>query len=432
MPEHPPDNGGGFASIRSSTQPTQATQPMMHNLGYEQPMQYQPSYVNHYMGQEVQGTYGAAPPYQGAVVYGNATPMPYPMDAGRVDMNIQSSPVSLPPGQKPLPPLPPYNRIQLQDAPPQGHIFDRTSPTPELNGAFPSAPPTPEDCGGEAPVFAEHSSAALSIYNTEAMSLNPPAHALSAANFADSALTVNQQDKGKGRETEVPMDAVETMINGAPQTTIYSMPSTLATAENPMTSYQSAQLQASGSWRAQQVPRFAAEGINGSAAQPADSIEATDNLYECPCGDGCACVFCSVHPHNEASVARAQEMGRLMLEPNAPTALGSPPQFLLDEMANHVTGHGDHTGSQNNQADDFPGHLGYGPTDGPSSEQMSLGPMLAEGYMYHEYDYQPTGNLCSDSTGTCNCQELCPCLGCQTHTGHHDLPVEYGISYRGT
>ncbi|KAL8860257.1 MAG: hypothetical protein Q9178_003228 [Gyalolechia marmorata] len=406
--------------------------PMMHNLGYEQPMQYSPSYGNHVMGQEVQGTYTAAPTYQYAEAYNNAPPMPYPMNAGQLDMNIQGSPVPLPPGQHLLPSPPPYNRIQPQDAPPQGHISNRTSPNPELNGALPSAPPSPEDCAGEAPVLAEHFSAPPSIYNTEDMSLNPSAQALSAANFAGSALTVNQQDKGKGRETEVSMDAVEMMINGAPQTTIYSMPSTLATAENPMTSHQSAQLQASGSWRAQQVPRFAAEGINGSAAQPGDSIEATDNLYECPCGDGCACVFCSVHPHNEASVARAQEMGRLMLEPNAPSASASPPQFLFDGTANHVTGHGDHTGSQNNQADDFPGHFGYGPTDGPTSEQMSLGPMLAEGYIYHEYDYQPTGNLCTDLTGTCNCQEFCPCLGCQTHTGHYDLAMERGIGYRGT
>ena len=400
---------------------------MMHNLGYEQSMQYTPSYGTHYMGQEVQGTYTAPPANQYMEAYGNAPQMPYLMNAGQSNMNIQSSPVPLPPGQHRLPSPPPYNRIQLQDAPPQGHIYDRTSPTPELNGALPSAPPTPEDCGGEVPVFAEHSSAALSIYNTEVMSLNPSAQALSAANFADSALTVNQQDKGKGRETEVSMDAAETMINGAPQTTIYSMPSTLATAENPMTSYQSAQLRASGSWRAQQVPRFAAEGIRGSAAQPADSIEATDNLYECPCGDGCACVFCSVHPHNEASVARAQEMGRLMLEPNAPTASGSPPQFMVDEMATPISVHGDHTGSQNNQADVFPGHHGYDPTDGLFSEQMSLDPTLAEGYMYHEYDYQPTGTQCSDLTGTCNCQEYCPCLGCQTHTGHNGYPIEHGF-----
>ncbi|KAL8907671.1 MAG: hypothetical protein Q9171_005764 [Xanthocarpia ochracea] len=358
--------------------------PMMHNLGYDQPMQFSPNYGNHVMGQEVQGIYPAAPSYQYVDAYGNALPMPYHMTAGQPDMNIQSSPIPLPPGQHPLPSPPPYNRIRPQDAPPQGHISDRTSPTPELNGPLPSASPTPEDCGSEAPVLAVHPSMAPGIYDTEVMSLDPSAQALSAANFADSALIVNQQDKGKGRGTEVSMDAVETMINDAPQTTIYSMPSTLATAENPMTSHQSAQLQASGSWRAQQVPRFAAEGIIGSAAQPGDSIEVTDNLYECPCGDGCACVFCSVHPHNEASVARAQEMGRLMLEPNAPTASGSPPQFLFDEMANPVTAHGDHTGSQDNQADEITGHLGYGPTDGLFSEQMSMEPVLAERYIYHE------------------------------------------------
>lgn len=222
-----------------------------------------------------------------------------------------------------------------------------------------------------------------------------------------------------------------------PQTTVYSMPATYATAENPLTQRQQAYFQQNGHFYAQQVPHYAPLGVIGSAAPPAEGNAILSLTHTCTCGPSCQCVFCVAHPYNATTRDRVQSLAHLLPDdmdyvPKSPVQSSYGQSFRSGPDPNPmVTATNRMHINEILQPPDLP-HPPHPPMfsspdfSGGIYQRLpneSLGEVIqpsisSAGYLTMEYNYDPMELSCTDPTGTCRCGNDCDCIGCLTHSGH--------------
>ncbi len=220
-----------------------------------------------------------------------------------------------------------------------------------------------------------------------------------------------------------------------PQTTVYSMPATYATAENPLTASQQEYFQRNAHVYTQQVPHYAPLGVIGSAAPPAEGSESLSLAHTCTCGPSCQCVFCVAHPYNAPTRVRVQSLAHLLPEDGVydpethlPSSYGSPFHSTADPNNIRSTTHRMHI-EEILHPSDLTQPRGFSPSGYISQDYSGLpNSSLAEtqqpsisssGYLTMEYEFDPMQyERCTDSTGTCRCGSSCVCVGCLTHSGH--------------
>ena len=219
-----------------------------------------------------------------------------------------------------------------------------------------------------------------------------------------------------------------------PQTTVYSMPATYATAENPLTARQQEFYQRNSHVYTQQVPHYAPHGVVGSAAPPAEANEMLSLAHNCTCGPTCQCIFCVAHPYNGPTRDRVQCLADLLSNDGVYSPethlspYGSPFQSPVESSNIPST-------NQRMQIEDIlhPSELprsrefsssGYGAGGHPAMPNGSLAEaaqpaISSSGYLTMEYEFASMPyERCTDSTGTCRCRDDCDCVGCLTHSGH--------------
>lgn len=219
-----------------------------------------------------------------------------------------------------------------------------------------------------------------------------------------------------------------------PQTTVYSMPATYATAENPLTARQQEFFQRNSHVYTQQVPHYAPLGVVGSAAPPAEANVMLSLAHDCTCGPTCQCVFCVAHPYNGPTRDRVQSLADLLSD----DGVYSPETHLSPYGSPfHSPAESSNIPSTNHrmQIEDILHPSDLPPTRELSSSSYGVGGhsampngSLAEaaqpaisssGYLTMEYEFSSMPyERCTDSSGTCRCRDACDCVGCLTHSGH--------------
>lgn len=220
-----------------------------------------------------------------------------------------------------------------------------------------------------------------------------------------------------------------------PRTTVYSMPATYATAENPLTARQQEFYQRNAHVYSQQVPHYAPLGVIGSAAPPAEGNEMLSLAHTCTCGPSCQCVFCVAHPYNAPTRDRVQSLAHLLPDDGdygSKSPLQSPYESPFHTTAGPSnmasTAHRMHLDeilhpSNLTQSRQFsPVHFGeqtYSGLPNGSLAETQHPAISSSGYLTMEYEYDL--GECIDATGTCRCGDACTCVGCLTHSGHDGL-----------
>ncbi|KAI4121839.1 MAG: hypothetical protein LQ338_006137 [Usnochroma carphineum] len=240
----------------------------------------------------------------------------------------------------------------------------------------------------------------------------------------------------KGKEPEGAMMDHGHLVDNMPRTTVFSMPSNYATAENPMTSGQRAQLQHNAQLYAHQVPHYAPYGITGSAAPSAEHINTQDFMHQCSCGPDCQCFLCVVHPFNPVSNDHIGEMADLMTSESVNDEARSRPQSWYGEPSpNPVSGPevdagnwdsmlstAEGAGTSQMMMNGYPAAAtnAYGGNGLPAAAAAAPYQIHSNDYITMEYRFPaPGSNMCSNGNSTCRCGDNCNCEGCFTHTGHH-------------
>lgn len=232
-------------------------------------------------------------------------------------------------------------------------------------------------------------------------------------------------------DTPFPQDVISFHTPPVPHTTIYSMPATYATAENPLTQRQQAYFQQNGQFYTQNVPHYAPLGVVGSAAPSAENA-ILSLTHNCTCGPSCQCVFCAAHPYNATTRDRVQTLAHLLPDDTDYTSkspIQSPYRSSFQTSAesspivsatnrmhiNEILHPSDLSQSTPFSSPDF---------DGEIYQQLPTGtqpPISSSAYLTMEYEYGPIGlGRCTDPTGTCRCGDDCSCIGCLTHSGHEE------------
>lgn len=213
-----------------------------------------------------------------------------------------------------------------------------------------------------------------------------------------------------------------------PYTDVYNMPSTYATAENPLTQRQQAFFQQNGYVHPHLVSYYPPLG---AVAPSAVTTSISGVTHTCTCGPSCQCVFCLAHPYNATTRDRVQTLAHLLPDdpeysPKSPLqssffhSMDDPPRAVPGNNAMHI--------NEILQPADLIQPM---PLHGPSFsngtyealpiESVNRAPQsaISSGYLTMEYEYDPIGmRECTDSTGTCQCGDGCSCVGCLTHSGH--------------
>lgn len=233
--------------------------------------------------------------------------------------------------------------------------------------------------------------------------------------------------------THIPLSAHTPHI---PNTTVYSMPATYATAENPLTQRQQNIFQQNGYIHSQQVPYYAPHGVMGSAAPSAEGEAMSSLAHACTCGPTCMCIFCLAHPYNAPTKDRVQTLAHLLPNdsewgPRSPLqpSYGQPSHNFTESSPLVSPSRCVHT-SHNSQQSGLPlpnvfsqPNVSAEPYQGASSETMSntsYAAVPSSNYLTMEYEYDPFElSGCTDASGTCRCGDDCACVGCLTHSGHN-------------
>lgn len=220
-----------------------------------------------------------------------------------------------------------------------------------------------------------------------------------------------------------------------PQTTVYSMPATYATAENPLTVRQQEYFQRNSHVYSQQVPHYAPLGVIGSAAPPAEGTDILSLSHNCTCGPSCQCVFCVAHPYNEPTRDRVQSLAYLLSDegdygPKSPLQppYGSPFHPTASPSTMASTSHRMHIDeilhpsnlpqTRSFSSPDYGGQV-YPALPNGSLAEAQQPAVSSSGYLTMAYEYDPLQmDRCTDGTGTCRCGDSCTCVGCLTHSGH--------------
>ncbi|KAL8806523.1 MAG: hypothetical protein Q9182_001306 [Xanthomendoza sp. 2 TL-2023] len=314
----------------------------------------------------------------------------------------QYSPGHYPPGQFPLPAAMHNYAQPYHEQPPAGGSI-AASQTSEPHDAVSSTSSSQGTCctGGS-----EEPQVQTSSPQTDSLDMSALTETLPAEKSNQLDVAVNSENPNQAKEDAVSTaESLQDIISSSPQTTLFTYPSTLATAENPMTMDQFALLQASPQWYHQQVPSYAIDGITGSAAPPAERMNAPELTHACSCGPGCNCQFCTVHPYNQRSRDIAQELYSDLAKDSAYLGSSSRPQSSYDEVSSPIVMQPDEAGAQ-----DFLGNAG---------EPLGMeDPYHSSNWFIMEYD------VCTHIANinkTCRCKARCTCVGCLEHTGclHH-------------
>lgn len=219
-----------------------------------------------------------------------------------------------------------------------------------------------------------------------------------------------------------------------PQTIVYSMPATYATAENPLTARQQEYFQRNSHVYTQQVPHYAPLGVIGSAAPPAEADHMLSLAHNCDCGPTCQCIFCVAHPYNEPTRDRVQCLADLLSSDGVYSPethlspYGSPFHSPADSSNIPSTNHRMHIEDILHPSD-LPqsgeisssgyGSGGHSAIPNGSLTEATQPAISSSGYLTMEYEFASMSyDRCMDSTGTCRCHDACDCVGCLTHSGH--------------
>lgn len=233
-------------------------------------------------------------------------------------------------------------------------------------------------------------------------------------------------------DTTFPQNVVSFHTPPIPHTTIYSMPATYATAENPLTQRQQAYFQQNGHFYSQDVPHYAPLGVVGSAAPSAEGNAILSLTHNCTCGPSCQCVFCVAHPYNATTRDRVQTLAHLLPDdtdytPKSPIQTPYRPPFQSSAESSPMVAATNRMHineilhpSTPFSPSDFDGEI-YQELPNGSLGEATQPPISSSGYLTMEYDYNPLElGRCTDSTGTCRCGNDCSCIGCFTHSGHEE------------
>ena len=230
------------------------------------------------------------------------------------------------------------------------------------------------------------------------------------------------------------------------QTTLYTIPSSYATATHPLTPQQLAFLQQNPQLYSQTVPQHAPFGIVGQVAPPAEGMPRLVPAHNCNCGSGCECLGCAAHPFNATTRSHVQSLGALIAHGEHDSMSNVHPQPVHDVTTGHsfsvhnIPPLGPHSYDPN-----FPLRSSIStpnvqqpalnsnslppwspPPDngnGPVGEQV---PFLSSAYYTMEIPMDPPAPhaSCTDVSGSCQCGDDCACIGCLTHTGHNGIPLD--------
>ncbi|KAL8942877.1 MAG: hypothetical protein Q9216_001420 [Gyalolechia sp. 2 TL-2023] len=249
-----------------------------------------------------------------------------------------------------------------------------------------------------------------------------------------SELDANE-DSDKGKDPEEPPELWDPLVSMAPEATVYSIPSDYATADNPMTLEQHAQLQQDADFNAQTVPNYAPSGIAGSAAPSADNFIADEYLHLCNCGPNCQCEMCAIHPYNETARSHMREIATFMDSNNGDSGAHSQTQPFYGENFPNAAYSSDANAEFGGVLDDVAGAgfdqllmNGYDGNDNSANNPdgslatagMATQP-FAQSNDYFTFEYPFPGSnidICSNIEGSCRCGDNCACEGCRTHQGH--------------
>lgn len=175
------------------------------------------------------------------------------------------------------------------------------------------------------------------------------------------------------------------------------------------------------------------------AVVPSAEYDALRDSQNCSCGPGCNCAYCRVHPLNQATRARVQDLSELLARDNY---LDGNPQVSQPQSGTE----GVLTNGTNMESEIG---LGYLPPVDDTFSSSSLewidaptgSPVLEPTFdeepidnddqpielptdRMRDSDYftmaYPVKGDCTDATGSCLCGHECSCVGCYTHQGHTD------------
>ncbi|KAL8814910.1 MAG: hypothetical protein Q9223_005913, partial [Gallowayella weberi] len=242
----------------------------------------------------------------------------------------QYSPGHYPAGQFPLPaPMHNYARPYYGQPPAESPIA-ATQGSEEQDAVTSASSSQGTCCTGDS----DEAQVQSSSPQTDSLDLSALTKTLPAKNSNQGEAAVNSKNPNQAKEDAFSTaEGLQEIISNSPQTTLFTYPSTHATAENPMTVDQFALLQASSRWYHEQVPSYALDGITGSAAPPAEPMDAPELTHACSCGPGCDCQFCMVHPYNQRSRDIAQELYSDLARDSAHLGSSSRPQSSYDDVS---------------------------------------------------------------------------------------------------
>jgi hypothetical protein len=214
-------------------------------------------------------------------------------------------------------------------------------------------------------------------------------------------------------------------------TTVYNMPPTYATAENPLTQRQQALFQRNGYMHSRPNSYYAPLEVIGSAAPSTQSNTISGATHTCTCGPTCQCVFCVDHPYNATTRDRVQTLAHLLPDdadysPKSPLqsslfhSIDDPNSAVPATNRMHINGilqPSDMTDSRSFHGPSFSHDIYEALPIGSVSQAPQSA--ISSGYLTMQYEYDPMGlGGCTDATGTCRCGDDCTCVGCFTHSGH--------------
>lgn len=259
-----------------------------------------------------------------------------------------------------------------------------------------------------------------------------PPHSVETANRRSSMQSsgTNPSNIMKEPNSDIPYSHVPPsfQIPHMPYTNVYNMPSTYATAENPLTQRQQAFFQQNGYMH----PHLASYYPPLGAIAPLTvSTSVTGVTHTCTCGPSCQCMFCLAHPYNATTRDRVQTLAHLLPDepeysPKSPLqssffhSIDDPPRAVAGNNAMHI-----------NEILQPPDLTPAIPFHEPSFSNATYEALpvesvhpappsaISSGYLTMEYEYDPIGlRECTNSMGTCQCGDGCSCVGCLTHSGH--------------
>ena len=232
------------------------------------------------------------------------------------------------------------------------------------------------------------------------------------------------------RDNAAGNSARELWQGDVPRTTMYTIPSSYATASHPLHPEQLAQFQYDTQRFSQSVPYYASSGIMGSAAPSADSIRAFNPAHNCSCGENCSCKFCAVHPYNATTLNSVQDLGRILEEsftqsPSKPKESCGSPIDVVDGLALFPGATSKFLGKTSSSA----ANTNFEPANQrltSSSEHdtyttsQDSHPIYSSS-SYYTMEYPMQGEVpflsCTNTNDSYICSD-CTCVGCLTHSGH--------------